>query len=670
MKINNILTIALTVVLLSSCAIQKKIKTADQLYKDGSYYNAVELYGEAYEKKQNNTKLTYKIAETNKALKDYKQAEEWYAKTSELNSTKPEAKFFEALMLKNQGKYDEAQVKFDEFVGDYDDKDGTGLKTRAKMELEGIALAKEMMEGKQEVEVETVSGGLNNTLQDFSPKSIGNGKVLMAALLAENAIELETAQAANEDYYSKLYFATNEGGTWKREFLNENINSSNMHVGNGILSRDGNIMYFTKCAEEPAQSMNCNIYKSNKVNGDWGEAEPLSMINKKGANTTHPALAYDALGNEILYFASNRVGSKGGMDIYYAEMNKDGNFSSPVNLGSSVNTKYDDLTPFYDNASGKLFFSSEGYPGMGGLDVFSVEGFGSEYTGAVTNAGYPINSSADDLYLALNDAGTDGYMVSNRVGTTSSRGETCCDDVFKVKLIKEQFLSYTFALEGDETNQAMTGVEAAFYKVNNGDFDFIGNQTTAKEPGSFKLEDGFAYKMNGSKDGYWPSISTIEESEIANMTTDTLTKVFYMKAIDRVKVKNVYFAFDQSDIREMYAVEMDSVLTLMNKYPNVKLKIDGHTDSKGSDAYNQKLSERRTIEAKEYFIEKGIDEARIMTQGFGETNPIAPNENTDGSDNEAGRAKNRRVEFKLQIETEDDMDVKVDYEAQDPKSMD
>lgn len=670
MKINNILTIGLSIALLSSCAIQKKIKTADQLYKDGSFYNAVDLYGEAFAKKENNTKLTYRLAETNKILKDYKQAEKWYAKTSELNDTKPEAKFYEALMQKNQGKYDEATVSFQDFIDNYDDKDGTGLKSRAKMELKGVEMAKEMMEAKPEVEVEAITGGLNNTLQDLSPKSISKDKVLMASLLPEEAIELKPAQDAKDDYYTKMYMATNEGGTWKREMLNDNINSKSMHVGNGVISRDGNTMYFTKCSEQPAQIMTCNIYKSEKENGDWAESEAVSAINKKDATTTQPALAYDALGNEVLYFVSNRTGSKGGMDIFYAELDKDGEFSSPRNLGSTINTKYDDVTPYYDSANGKLYFSSEGHPGLGGLDVFSIEGFGADYEGEVVNAGFPLNSSTDDLYLALNDAGTEGYMVSNRVGTTSTRGETCCDDVFKVKLVKEQFISYIFAMEGDKSNTPMEGIESAFYKVNNGDFDFIGNETTSKNPNHFLLEDGYAYKMNGNKDGYWPSITTIEEAEIAGMSGDTLYKVFYMKAIDRVKVKNVYFAFDQSNIREMYAQEMDSVLTLMNKYTKIKLQINGHTDSKGSDLYNLELSERRTKEAMSYFVEKGIVSERIMTKGFGEANPIAPNTNPDGSDNEAGRAKNRRVEFKLIVGSAADMESKVDYEAQEPKSID
>ena len=656
---------------MTSCAIQKKIKTADQLYKDGSFYNAVDLYGEAFEKKENNTKLTYKIAETNRQLKDYQEAEKWYAKTAEMNDQAwPDAKFYESMMQKNQGKYDEAIASFTAFSDTYDDKDGTGLAARAKKEIEGCELAKELMKAKPEVEVEKIEGGLNNPLQDISPKVIDDNTVLMASMLSASAIELETAKSTKEDYYSKMYMATNEGGEWKKEMMNENINTKDTHTGNGVISRDGKTMYFTKCIEEPAQIMNCNIYKSTKVDGDWGESDPMTKINKKDANSTQPALAYDEVGNEILYFASDRTGSKGGMDIYYAERNKNGEFANPKNLGKAVNTKEDEVTPFYDQVNNRLLFSSEGHVGLGGLDVFGVEGFGSELTGEVTNLGYPLNSSADDLYLALNEKSTQGYMVSNRVGTTSSRGETCCDDVFKVKMVKDLYISGIFVEEGDASNTPVTGVEAAFYKVNNGDFDFIGNGASSKENLSFPIEEGFAYKMNGNKEGYWPSISTVEASEIASLEGDTLNKVFYLKTVDRVKVKNVYFAFNQSNIREMYAEEMDSVLTLMGKYKKVILQIDGHTDSKGSDQYNQKLSERRAAEAKGYFMEKGITEERIQTAGYGESRPIAKNENTDGSDNEAGRAKNRRVEFKLLTKEAKDMDVKVDYEAQNPKSID
>lgn len=672
MKIKNILTIGLSVALLSSCAIQKKIKTADKLYEDGSYYNAVDLYKEAQAKKSNNTKLTYKIAETNKALKDYQRAEKWYAKTSELNNSKPEAKFYEALMQKQQGKYDEAIANFEEYRANAKDKDDeSGLKKRAKLEIEGAQMAKEMLEKKPEAEVETIGGGLNNTLQDLSPKPLEDGKIMMAALLVEDAVQLESAHEAKEDYYTKLYIATNEGGAWKKDLLPETINAKNVHVGNGVKSRDGKTLYFTKCQElAPGQLMTCNIYKSEKVNGEWAEAEALSAINRKGASTTQPALAYDALGNEVMYFASNRKGSRGGMDIYYSEINKDGEFSAPQNLGREVNTSGDEVTPFYDSPTGKLYFSSNGHPSMGGLDVFSVEGFGGELTGEVTNVGHPVNSPADDLYFALNRKGSSGYMVSNRVGTTSPRGETCCDDVFKVKLVRDLFISYQFALEGDETNTPIEGVEASLYKINNGDFDFVGTTTTTKQASVLPLEKDFGYKMNGAKEGYWPSISTINAEEIANMEGDTLNKIFYMKAVDRVKVKNVYFAFDKSDIRTMYAEEMDTVMSLMNKYADLRLQIDGHTDSKGSDAYNQKLSERRAKEAMEYFVEEGIAKERISTQGYGESKPIASNENPDGSDNEAGRAKNRRVEFRLFKGNNEELNFKIDYEAQTPKSID
>ncbi len=175
----------------------------------------------------------------------------------------------------------------------------------------------------------------------------------------------------------------------------------------------------------------------------------------------HPALGKDAEGNDVLYFVSNRTGSKGGMDIYYASLDENGELGSATNAGAMINTKFDEVTPFYDANNALLYFSSEGHPGLGGLDVFKVETVEGEW-GEVVNAGYPLNSSADDLYLALNERGSMGYMVSNRPGTTSSRGETCCDDVFKVKLLRDKYLVVEAS---DSKGNSMSDVNVSLYEV-------------------------------------------------------------------------------------------------------------------------------------------------------------------------------------------------------------
>lgn len=675
MKRNNIYLIAFTVLFLSSCGAGKMLKTADDLYEQGSFYNAVDQYEEAFEKKENNSRITYQIAETNRQLKDYKQAEKWYAKTVELNEAAfPEAQFQLAEMQKAQGNYDAAidsYKKFMEMDASSKDEDASKrlavMKKLAKVGLAGAEMAEDLIAEKPYAEVEQIDGNLNNTLQDLSPKYVGENQVLMAALLPQEAVNLDEAHEANDDYYTKMYYATLDNGTWERELLPDNINSDNLHVGNGVLSSDGNTLYFTKCDEDDAHRMNCAIYMSKKEGGSWSDPDPVSSINKKNASTTQPAIGKDADGNDVLYFASNRTGSKGGFDIYYSVM-EDGAFTTPQKLGGDVNTKGDELTPFYDATNGKLYFSSTGHPGLGGLDVFTVEGNVGSWSDAITNAGSPINSAADDLYLALNEAGSKGYMVSNRSGATSTRGENCCDDVFKVNLVQDVYIAITAE---DEKGNPVDGVDVALYTSKDGDFDFVGDGITAD--GSlitFLSMEETDYKINGNKDGYWPSITNVSMDEFGEITGDTLYKVIVMKPIERVKVQNVYFAFDKFDLRTTYKAKMDSVYDLLEEYEELILRIGGHTDSKGSDAYNQKLSEKRAQEAKEYFLERGVDEERILTKGYGETQPVAPNENPDGSDNEAGRAKNRRVEFKLLNDVNDDLPIEIEYDDRGPKTVD
>lgn len=670
MKLNNLLIFGLIVVLLSSCATSKKIKLANKLFEEGSHYNAADLYEEAHEKKENNTKLTFQLGETNRALKDYEEAAKWYEKTLELNEDAwPEAKFYHSLMLKSQEQYKDAIEGFEDYIATVDGmkkKKGAEyemlsvLKKRAKLEKEGAELALELMEERPESEVTHVDNGLNNNLQDFSPKFINEDQVLMAALLPEEAIELNKSKQENEDYYSKLYYANRDGANWERELLPDNINSTTSHVGNGVLSTDGNTLYFTKCNELNSHKMTCKILSSKKTEAGW--ADPVELpeaINKEDFTTTQPAIGLDRDGNEVLYFVSDRNGGRGGLDIWYTIIGKDGSFSRPTNLGRGVNTPYDDVTPFYDQANEILYFSSEGHPGMGGLDVFKVEGNVGDWSDQVVNMGYPLNSGADDLYLALNDAGKKGYLVSNRVGTTSDRGRTCCDDVFKVRLTREVTLIVNAV---DSLNNKLNDVSVSLYKAVDNDFDFISSGATSESKLVSFLVEEETYKINGEKEGYWPSILTLNADEISGTDADTITKNLVMRPLKRAVVKNVYFAFDKSNVLELYQKEIDSVYSLMTKYPELVVKLDGHTDNKGSMEYNQVLSEKRAQAVKNYMVKVlEVDKNRILTAGYSFTKPIAPNENPDGSDNPEGRAKNRRVEFKLLSDVNDELPINVEY---------
>jgi outer membrane protein OmpA-like peptidoglycan-associated protein len=335
-------------------------------------------------------------------------------------------------------------------------------------------------------------------------------------------------------------------------------------------------------------------------------------------------------------------------------------------MGKGINTPQTEMTPFYDQTFSRFYFSSDGHKNIGMLDVFKVDGNVGDW-GEVLNLGYPVNSPVDDIYLKLNEEGEIGYMVSNREGTTSPRGKTCCDDIWNVAVIqpRDLVLKGYFTSKKDPEKKPIAGVEASLYAIDGNNFEFIDNTITSdEEMFYFALEPGTDYKMNGSKEGFWPSVDNIETpDEISE--NDTIFKIFYIEPVIRqvIPVKRVYFAFDKSDVREIYADRLDSIYLAMTSNEELFLKITGHTDSKGTEAYNQKLSERRAKAAKDFLAESGIDEERIETEGKGELEPIAQNSFPDGRDNPEGRAKNRRVEFEL---ITDDETIEIDYIYDDP----
>ncbi|HWB63590.1 MAG TPA: OmpA family protein, partial [Chitinophagales bacterium] len=248
----------------------------------------------------------------------------------------------------------------------------------------------------------------------------------------------------------------------------------------------------------------------------------------------------------------------------------------------------------------------------------------------------------------LDAKGAKGFEVSNRPGTTSPRGATCCFDIWNVVIQHDIVLKGIYVKRGDPTNTPVEGVDASMYKVNGNNFEFVANAKTTSTPFIFPVQRATAYKLNGNKDGFWPSIDNLTVSE--DEDRDTIDQIFYLDPIIKIHIKipNVYFAFDKSNVIDFYKQQIDSVVQVLNDHPAYTVEVQGHTDSKGTDEYNEKLSMRRANEVKDFLIKKkGIAEARVVAKWFGESKPAVPNELPNGEDDPEGRARNRRVEFKI-----------------------
>lgn len=628
---------------------RKKLRIGRKKAKEGSYYVATKYLEDAYKDKPDKVEIMHLLGECNLYLRDYEASAKYYtAEMAKDSGAYANDKFFLGQMLKSNGKYEEAKSAFQSYLRAKLDKGDGNYKNLAKLELIGCDSALVIIKHPNKVKVEKITTGLNTPLQDAAPKPLKGDRVIFTSMKTDTAVDFTTSKA---DYFTTIFTAEKAGkGYTNRTQLPYPPNDLHANAGNAILSPDEQTMIFTKCADTLNMSnmVNCKLYKATKKNPlEWNQPVELKNLNNPEGTSTEPAWGIDKDSNAILYFVSDRKGAKG-LDIFYATINKDGSFGSPQNVGPEVNTLGDEVTPFYDIKSKTLYFSSNGHASIGGLDIFKVSGVPGKWSKDVINLGVPINSPADDLYFALNDKSAKGFLVSNRVGTTSPRGTTCCDDIWNVNVLHDVYLRGYYVKRGDPTNTPVQGVDASLYKVAGNNFDFVANAKTTPEPFVFPVQRGTSYKMNGNKEGFWPSIDNLSVSE--DEERDTIDQVFYIDPIIRIHIKipNVYFAFDKSNIIDFYKEQIDSVVKILNDHPGYSVEIQGYTDSKGSDDYNQKLSERRANEVKTFLIKKkAIAEGRVVAKWFGKSNPAVPNELPNGEDDPEGRAQNRRVEFKI-----------------------
>ncbi len=626
---------------------RKKLKIARVKMEEGSYYNAAQYLEDVYKDKPDKIEVPHLLGTVNRYLRDYESSEKYYkAVITKDNEAYPSDMYYLGLMQKMNGHYEDAKKTLQDYLKLELGKKDENFKALAKVELDGCDTALALIANPTRVKIEKTEGGVNTTLQDYSPKPLKNHRVIYSSQKTDTAVNLSNSKA---NHYTSIFTSEKSGKQYiNRSELSVPPNDDTINTGNAILSGDENTIIFTKCGVDYliGNRMRCKLYRSKKANGTWGADEELTALNIDGATTTEPAFGVDGESNDILYFASDREGSKGGLDIFYAKMNTDGTFGAVQNAGA-INTTGNEVTPFYDNKNKTLYFSSDGYPSLGGLDVFKSVGTPGNW-GAVINAGVPINSAADDLYFALDEKSNKGFMVSNRVGTTSPRGQTCCDDIWTVTIHPEVVLKGIYVKRGDATNTPVDGVDASLYTVAGNNFEFAANIKTTADPFTFELKPGSSYKLNGNKEGYWPAIDnlTIAEDE----DRDTIVQIFYIDPIvkKKIRIPNVYFAFDKSNVIQFYQKQIDSVVQVLNANPAYSVEVQGYTDSKGSDEYNEKLSQRRADEVKKFLVKKkAIADERIVVKAFGETMPAVPNELPNGEDDPEGRARNRRVEFKV-----------------------
>ncbi|MGZ3919121.1 MAG: OmpA family protein [Bacteroidia bacterium] len=616
---------------------------------------AAVVFFEAYLKRNpKDASVMYLLAKSYYEIGDYEYAQVYFDKAYTTDKEKSEeALYYQAQMQKSMGKYDSAKINFQKFRKEYkgDDKQ---LKKQAGKEIVFCDSVQKLIGTEKKIVITHLDSTINKVNTEGAPLHIDENTMVFTSLRTDK-IEYISEDDTVSPVIRKLYLAKKENGVWK--FAGEygdNFNAPGFNTGNACFSPDRQRIYFTRCKQNLEGKMICAIYVSEKSGESWSEPVRLpKTINNPKYTSTMPAVTSDpAKGNEILYFVSNNKEGRGGMDIWYSVYDKKNKiYKKPKNAGNKLNTSEDEISPFFDNETRTLYFSSNGLGGLGGFDIYKAIGDGKKWQSS-ENIGKPVNSGADEVFYTIAPNREEGFFVSNRKGGTALKGKGCCDDIYNYKL--SEYIKITLAgtvSEQENPSQAIPGATVEVYiKDKKGGEKFMIKSFIADEKGKYNtsIEADREYTVIFKKTDYLGTsgdVSTIGIITSADLIKDGLLA---RRPKEPVRIPNIQYEFDKSNILETSKIAIDTtVLRLMEANPEVIVEIQSHTDSKGSDQYNEKLSQKRAESVVNYLIGKGINPLRLKAKGYGESKPIAPNENSDGSDNPEGRAQNRRTDFKI-----------------------
>ncbi len=523
--------------------------------------------------------------------------------------------------------------------------------------------AKEFVANPAHYSIVNVGNSINSEYEEYAPVLNEDESLLIFTTRRRDGNLNQNVDRDNKPF-EDIFIATKENDTWGyAENIGEVINTQ-YHDSNLALSADGKTLFLYK------DENNGDIYSSTRnEDGTWTYPEPLSEnINSEGFKESSISISPD--GN-TLFFASDRPGGFGGIDIYYSEKDAKGDWGRSRNIGAIINTEYDDDGPFIDYDGITLYFSSQGRKGMGGHDIFRAEyDSANSQWGEPENLGYPINTPDDDVYFVSTKDGQRGYYASVRedgLGFTDIYMVTVPDeDTMAENIVAQNNEADSsevsdvtpVAVEVPETEVAVQPVELLVTVLNEQGVPVDATVDVRSRPdnmvaGKSRVQEGvYEFRINAKtpkeyelavqKDGYvFQSLNL--GSIVASADEQQLERTVTLRKLEvgtRQVLRNIYFEFDKATFQDESYTELNRLENMLAQNPGMKVEISGHTDKIGTKAYNKDLSQRRANAVKNYLVNKGIDARRVVAMGYGEEKPLASND-----DELEGRELNRRVEF-------------------------
>lgn len=640
---NNIKSIFI-LLLLGICGLtavtaqERKLAKANENYEHLDYVNAQKIYLAVAEKGFESEELFSKLGNSYYFNAQYDDANKWYARLFNLTGEPEQNILFlrYSQTLKATGQDEMAAQYYNTYLTK------AGIDPEVGTAIDYLAL---IQQNSGRYQMESLEGIYNDKKISFGHTVIDNKLVFASTKDTETFLNRRSAWDGLS--FLSLYeidLDANHQTLGSPKKLKGELNSK-FHESSPAFTEDGNTMYFTRSNityKNRKNDQRLKIYRTHKKDGRWQEAEDLS-INDDLFSTAHPALSPDG---KLLYFSSDRPGGFGESDLYVVAISKDGSLGEPRNLGPKINTAGKETFPFISKDN-ELYFSSDGHYGLGGMDVFYVKINGDSF-GNLLNVGEPINSYADDFAFGIDETTKRGFISSNR---STIAGEFVYDNIYSF-LETEPIIDVFFARIDGHVTDKQTGLPIPNATITLTDPDgniFATLQTDDK--GYYQVETNkvVVYLIRAEKEGY----DTDEKASKANLESQTINFQLQQNVVplvtgtDLAKVLNIpiiYFDFDKSNIRPDARVELEKVLAALNQYPQLKLAIRSHTDSRGSDSYNQTLSQRRAQSTMDYLLSNGIDKSRLTATGLGESELVNHcGNNVDCS--EAEHQKNRRSEF-------------------------
>lgn len=620
------------VLMLCSCAAENAMRKGEKFLSLGEYYDAAEQFKKAYsntppKERELRGQRALKAATCYARVSSTMKALACYRNAIRFNQVKPEDRLTYARLLLKNGEYKAALKEFEElkdsFIsplkGEEQTEGSQRWKSHFKGDLEGlsqadfnllvkngIASAKSAPEMKKNGSAYTVKkmDVLNGRRADYCPMLAGDQFDRLYFTSTRNEAQGEELSGITGAKPGDIFFSDKDDkGKWGKP--QEIVSGLNTEYDEGAccFSTDGSTMYLTQCPTDPQYPRCATIATAQRSDAAWGKATELKITNDTLSSYAHPAISPDG---EWLYFVSDMPGGKGGLDIWRTRLTSAG-MAGVENLGEPINTPGNEMFPTF-RPNGDFYFSSDGHPGMGGLDVFiAVAGDDNKYH--LSHPGYPLNSQGDDFGLTFEGNQNKGFFSSNR---GDARG-----------------WDHIYSFENPEVVQVIRGwiYEQDGYELTSGVVRIVGSDGTnqsmgVKSDGSFEYvaTPGVDYIVLGTCPGF---LNHKEELHVDSSSTSVVHDLqFPLASISSpVLVDNIFYVFNKADLLPESTVALDSLVLMLTENPNITIELSAHTDYRGSEEYNKVLSQKRAESVVAYLIQKGIAAERLTPVGYGEEHP-------------------------------------------------